>query len=174
MQKGTIIQGGHQVCSTCRFASPRPILGWLPSRCPTRSSTGSRYCFEGTSNPSVSTPCVFFCSFAVPTGLNLPDSESYLHLSLCWDRTRIFSNLFCTVLQLLELETKDFFLLNLNFLFFRYSPVGRSFYSPNLGTRKTLGEGLESWRGFYQSIRPTQMGLSLNIGESTTCHCLET
>ncbi|CAK9201819.1 unnamed protein product [Sphagnum troendelagicum] len=50
----------------------------------------------------------------------------------------------------------------------RYSPVGRSFYSPNLGTRKTLGEGLESWRGFYQSIRPTQMGLSLNIDMSST------
>jgi eukaryotic translation initiation factor 2C len=47
----------------------------------------------------------------------------------------------------------------------RYVPVGRSFYSPNLGMRKSLGEGLESWRGFYQSIRPTQMGLSLNIGE---------
>lgn len=48
---------------------------------------------------------------------------------------------------------------------FRYCPVGRSFYSPDLGRRQPLGEGLESWRGFYQSIRPTQMGLSLNIGE---------
>uniref|UniRef100_A0A0D9ZPD6 Uncharacterized protein n=1 Tax=Oryza glumipatula TaxID=40148 RepID=A0A0D9ZPD6_9ORYZ len=28
----------------------------------------------------------------------------------------------------------------------RYSPVGRSFYSPNLGRRQQLGEGLESWR----------------------------
>ena len=46
----------------------------------------------------------------------------------------------------------------------RFCPVGRSFYSPNLGRRQQLGEGLESWRGFYQSIRPTQMGLSLNIG----------
>lgn len=46
----------------------------------------------------------------------------------------------------------------------RYCPVGRSFYSPDLGRRQPLGEGLESWRGFYQSIRPTQMGLSLNIG----------
>lgn len=45
-----------------------------------------------------------------------------------------------------------------------YFPVGRSFYSPDLGRRQSLGEGLESWRGFYQSIRPTQMGLSLNIG----------
>ncbi|XP_073136369.1 protein argonaute 1B-like [Henckelia pumila] len=50
----------------------------------------------------------------------------------------------------------------------RYSPVGRSFYSPDLGRRHPLGEGLESWRGFYQSIRPTQMGLSLNIDMSST------
>ncbi|KAK8970476.1 Protein argonaute 1B [Platanthera guangdongensis] len=50
----------------------------------------------------------------------------------------------------------------------RYFPVGRSFYSPDLGRRQTLGEGLESWRGFYQSIRPTQMGLSLNIDMSST------
>ncbi|KAL9266760.1 argonaute 1-like protein, partial [Drosera capensis] len=50
----------------------------------------------------------------------------------------------------------------------RYSPVGRSFYSPRLGQRKSLGEGLESWRGFYQSLRPTQMGLSLNIDMSST------
>ncbi|KAH7857803.1 hypothetical protein Vadar_016675 [Vaccinium darrowii] len=50
----------------------------------------------------------------------------------------------------------------------RYCPVARSFYSPVLGRRQTLGEGLESWRGFYQSIRPTQMGLSLNIDMSST------
>ncbi|KAL6509701.1 Protein argonaute 1A [Orobanche gracilis] len=34
--------------------------------------------------------------------------------------------------------------------------------------KQPLGEGLESWRGFYQSIRPTQMGLSLNIDMSST------
>ncbi|GFZ07637.1 Stabilizer of iron transporter SufD / Polynucleotidyl transferase [Actinidia rufa] len=50
----------------------------------------------------------------------------------------------------------------------RYCPVGRSFYSPDMGRRQPLGEGLESWRGFYQSIRPTQMGLSLNIDMSST------
>jgi eukaryotic translation initiation factor 2C len=48
----------------------------------------------------------------------------------------------------------------------RYTPIGRSFYSPSLGLTVPLGDGLESWRGFYQSIRPTQMGLSLNIGRS--------
>lgn len=45
----------------------------------------------------------------------------------------------------------------------RYCPIGRSFFSPNIRTPQRLGEGLESWCGFYQSIRPTQMGLSLNI-----------
>ncbi|PHT29188.1 Protein argonaute 1B [Capsicum baccatum] len=50
----------------------------------------------------------------------------------------------------------------------RYCPVGRSFYSPDLGRRQPLGEGLESWSGFYQSIRPTQMGLSLNIDMCST------
>ncbi|XP_042392893.1 protein argonaute 1B-like [Zingiber officinale] len=50
----------------------------------------------------------------------------------------------------------------------RFLPVGRSFYSPDLGRRQQLGDGLESWRGFYQSIRPTQMGLSLNIDMSST------
>ncbi|KAJ1692504.1 hypothetical protein LUZ63_009202 [Rhynchospora breviuscula] len=50
----------------------------------------------------------------------------------------------------------------------RFASIGRSFYSPGLGSKQTLGEGLESWRGFYQSIRPTQMGLSLNIDMSST------
>lgn len=46
----------------------------------------------------------------------------------------------------------------------RYSLVGRSFFSPDFKNPHRLGDGLESWCGFYQSIRPTQMGLSLNIG----------
>ncbi|CAK9171190.1 unnamed protein product [Ilex paraguariensis] len=45
----------------------------------------------------------------------------------------------------------------------RYCPVGRSFFSPNIRKPQRLGDGLEAWCGFYQSIRPTQMGLSLNI-----------
>jgi len=51
---------------------------------------------------------------------------------------------------------------------FSYVSIGRFLYSPNLRKPQQLGGGLESWRGFYQSIRPTQMGLSLNIGESST------
>ncbi|CAD6335275.1 unnamed protein product [Miscanthus lutarioriparius] len=50
----------------------------------------------------------------------------------------------------------------------RYAIFGRSFFSPDLGRRRSLGEGIECWRGFYQSIRPTQMGLSLNIDMSAT------
>ncbi|CAN8321108.1 unnamed protein product [Cochlearia groenlandica] len=50
----------------------------------------------------------------------------------------------------------------------KFTPVGRSFYSNDKKTNQSLGEGLESWRGFYQSIRPTQMGLSLNIDMSST------
>ncbi|PKI48942.1 hypothetical protein CRG98_030675, partial [Punica granatum] len=45
----------------------------------------------------------------------------------------------------------------------RFCPIGRSFFSPDIRAPQRLGEGLESWCGFYQSIRPTQMGLSLNI-----------
>lgn len=45
----------------------------------------------------------------------------------------------------------------------RYCSVGRSFFSRDVRTPQRLGEGLESWCGFYQSVRPTQMGLSLNI-----------
>ncbi|KAJ9178015.1 hypothetical protein P3X46_009935 [Hevea brasiliensis] len=47
-----------------------------------------------------------------------------------------------------------------------YTTVGRSFFSPNLGPRGELGDGIEFWRGYYQSLRPTQMGLSFNIDVS--------
>ncbi|MED6132618.1 Protein argonaute PNH1 [Stylosanthes scabra] len=48
-----------------------------------------------------------------------------------------------------------------------YVSVGRFLYSPDFRKPQQLGGGLESWRGFYQSIRPTQMGLSLNIDMSS-------
>ncbi|CAK9329549.1 unnamed protein product [Citrullus colocynthis] len=50
----------------------------------------------------------------------------------------------------------------------RYISVGRSFYSPCIKKPQQIGGGLQAWRGFYQSIRPTQMGLSLNIDMSST------
>ncbi|CAJ1979202.1 unnamed protein product [Sphenostylis stenocarpa] len=48
----------------------------------------------------------------------------------------------------------------------RFDVVGRSFFSPKLGPKGTLGSGTEYWRGYYQSLRPTQMGMSLNIDVS--------
>ncbi|XP_042412284.1 protein argonaute MEL1-like isoform X2 [Zingiber officinale] len=50
----------------------------------------------------------------------------------------------------------------------KYTSVARSFFSPSFGHRAPIGEGLECWRGYYQSLRPTQMGLSLNIDISAT------
>ncbi|KAM3212183.1 hypothetical protein ACQJBY_065328 [Aegilops geniculata] len=50
----------------------------------------------------------------------------------------------------------------------RYVAIGRSFYSPDIRRPQRLGDGLQSWCGFYQSLRPTQMGLSLNIDMSST------
>ncbi|KAK6141978.1 hypothetical protein DH2020_020765 [Rehmannia glutinosa] len=47
-----------------------------------------------------------------------------------------------------------------------YTVVGRSFFDPQLGEIGELGNGLQYWKGFYQSLRPTQMGLSLNIDMS--------
>ncbi|KAH9660363.1 protein argonaute 5 [Citrus sinensis] len=44
--------------------------------------------------------------------------------------------------------------------------VGRSFFSTDLGPMGQLGDGVEYWRGYFQSLRPTQMGLSLNIDVS--------
>ncbi|XP_043717889.1 protein argonaute 10-like [Telopea speciosissima] len=49
----------------------------------------------------------------------------------------------------------------------RYCPVGRSFFSPDIRTPQWLGKGVESWCGFYRSIRPTQMVLTLNIDMSS-------
>ncbi|KAH9700124.1 protein argonaute 5 [Citrus sinensis] len=46
--------------------------------------------------------------------------------------------------------------------------VGRSFFSTDLGPMGQLGDGVEYWRGYFQSLRPTQMGLSLNIDVSAS------
>ncbi|MCI03683.1 protein argonaute PNH1-like, partial [Trifolium medium] len=49
-----------------------------------------------------------------------------------------------------------------------YVSFGRLLYSPDLRKPHNLSGGLESWHGFYQSIRPTQMGLSLNVDLSSS------
>ncbi|KAM6550162.1 hypothetical protein CsatB_021838 [Cannabis sativa] len=47
-----------------------------------------------------------------------------------------------------------------------YSVVGRSFYHDTMSRAGELGDGVMYWKGFYQSLRPTQLGLSLNIDVS--------
>lgn len=51
----------------------------------------------------------------------------------------------------------------------RYTPVGRSFFSPpQLDYANPLGGGREVWFGFHQSVRPSQWKMSLNIDVSAT------
>nr|ACN79520.1 reduced leaflet 3 [Lotus japonicus] len=47
-------------------------------------------------------------------------------------------------------------------------PVGRSFYSNSMGRSKDIGGGAVGLRGFFQSLRPTQQGLALNLDFSVT------
>ncbi|OAY50078.1 protein argonaute 7 [Manihot esculenta] len=47
-------------------------------------------------------------------------------------------------------------------------PVGRSFYSSSMGGTKEIGGGAIGLRGFFQSLRPTQQGLALNVDFSVT------
>lgn len=45
----------------------------------------------------------------------------------------------------------------------KYTPVGRSFFSPPDGFGHPLEGGREVWFGFHQSVRPTQWKMMLNI-----------
>ncbi|RZC72243.1 hypothetical protein C5167_035423 [Papaver somniferum] len=48
-------------------------------------------------------------------------------------------------------------------------PVGRSLYSSSMGGGTTdIGGGAVGLRGFFQSLRPTQLGLALNVDFSVT------
>ncbi|KAL3636223.1 Protein argonaute 7 [Castilleja foliolosa] len=47
-------------------------------------------------------------------------------------------------------------------------PAGKSFYSKLLGGAKEIGGGAHAYRGFFQSLRPTQQGLALNVDFSVT------
>ncbi|MEQ2161186.1 Protein argonaute-4 [Goodea atripinnis] len=50
----------------------------------------------------------------------------------------------------------------------RYTPVGRSFFSPPEGYYHPLGGGREVWFGFHQSVRPAMWNMMLNIDVSAT------
>ncbi|XP_062158569.1 protein argonaute 5-like isoform X2 [Alnus glutinosa] len=47
-----------------------------------------------------------------------------------------------------------------------FNVMGLSFFHPQLGQTGELGNGIEYWRGYYQFLRPTQMGLSLTVDVS--------
>ncbi|XP_043691980.1 protein argonaute 7-like isoform X2 [Telopea speciosissima] len=47
-------------------------------------------------------------------------------------------------------------------------PLGRSLYSSSMGGTKDIGGGAVGLRGFFQSLRPTQQGLALNVDFSVT------
>ncbi|KAM7269483.1 hypothetical protein ACFE04_024980 [Oxalis oulophora] len=47
-------------------------------------------------------------------------------------------------------------------------PVGRSLYSSSMGGTEEIGGGAIGLRGFFQSLRPTQQGLALNVDFSVT------
>lgn len=47
-------------------------------------------------------------------------------------------------------------------------PVGRSLYSGSMGGTADIGGGAIGLRGFFQSLRPTQQGLALNLDFSVT------
>ncbi|KAL0324948.1 UNVERIFIED_CONTAM: protein argonaute 7 [Sesamum radiatum] len=46
--------------------------------------------------------------------------------------------------------------------------TGRSFYSSSMGGEKEIGGGAVALKGFFQSLRPTQQGLALNVDFSVT------
>jgi eukaryotic translation initiation factor 2C len=46
--------------------------------------------------------------------------------------------------------------------------VGRSLYSSSMGGTKDIGGGAVGFRGFFQSLRPTQQGLALNVDFSVS------
>lgn len=55
----------------------------------------------------------------------------------------------------------------------RYTPVGRSFFSPPEGYYHPLGGGREVWFGFHQSVRPAMWKMMLNIdGKSVMTGCV--
>lgn len=49
-----------------------------------------------------------------------------------------------------------------NFFCLRCVPVGRSFFRTDCNKRN-LGFNVDLWKGFYASVRPSEIGFNLNI-----------
>lgn len=108
------------------------------------------------------------CSSSSVGGSGILRRTQYKRSTLCWESHLLWSmissltSLFSVMFSLLTLFNVITIHISLS-LFYSYVTVSRSFYSTIFG-RRDIGDGLECWRGYYQSLRPTQMGLSLNIG----------
>ncbi|GJN32264.1 hypothetical protein PR202_gb20756 [Eleusine coracana subsp. coracana] len=69
-------------------------------------------------------------------------------------------------LQVLDIVLRDIVLTERNSM--GYVAAGRSFFSPLIDQPVNLNKGVQAWKGFYQSMRPTQSGLSVVIDMSST------
>lgn len=67
----------------------------------------------------------------------------------------------CRVIPKETVDALDVILRHLPSL--RFTPVGRSFFSPPERMMQSLGGGREVWFGFHQSVRPSQWKMMLNI-----------
>lgn len=56
---------------------------------------------------------------------------------------------------------------------YRYTPVGRSFFTPSEGCSNPLGGGREVWFGFHQSVRPSLWKMMLNIDGNFHLDCAQ-
>lgn len=61
----------------------------------------------------------------------------------------------------------------LTVLCYRYTPVGRSFFTPSEGCSNPLGGGREVWFGFHQSVRPSLWKMMLNIDGNFHVDCAQ-
>lgn len=94
------------------------------------------------------------------TAKNTLKSLFYHHIyKLC---TTIFSKILLPVEGLTSLCGKHCH-TDGNLFFYRYTPVGRSFFSAPEGYDHPLGGGREVWFGFHQSVRPAMWKMMLNI-----------
>jgi len=68
---------------------------------------------------------------------------------------------FCNQIPFETIQALDVVLRHLPSM--KYTPVGRSFFSPPDRQSLSLESGREVWFGFHQSIRPSQWNMMLNI-----------
>ncbi|KAK9276501.1 hypothetical protein L1049_006035 [Liquidambar formosana] len=129
----------------------------------------------------------FFISLPIPAGKSLPPSEELSELKEKQQQLKLFRINIKLVSKFngkelssyLSKDGDDWIPLPQDYLHaldvvLRESPtekcipVGRSLYSSSMGGSKEIGGGAVGLRGFFQSLRPTQQGLALNVDFSVT------